>query len=360
MNAMTETPALDAARCLDAVRRRDRDQDGRFVYAVLTTGIFCRPSCSSRQPRPENVRFYTGPAAARAAGFRPCKRCRPEETVPTDPKLAAIEKVAAAIRDHIAAGAEGPPLLADLAVTAGISAGRLQRRFTEAVGISPRAYAEAERVARLKKALRAGHGVADAVFDAGYGSGSRVYEKSDRRLGMTPATYAKGGMGVALTFATAPCTLGRVLVAASDRGIAAVELGDDDEALLERLEAEFPRAVTLRDDEAMADTLSQVVRYLDTQGPRPDLALDIRASAFRERVWRALLAIPAGETRTYAEVARAIGAPGAARAVGAACGANRLAVLVPCHRVLREDGGLGGYRWGLARKEMLLAREAKG
>lgn len=359
MNAMTDTPALDAARCLDAVHRRDRGQDGRFVYAVLTTGVFCRPSCPSRQPKPENVRFYAGPAAARAAGFRPCKRCRPEETVPLDPRLAAIEKVAAAIREHVAAGAEGPPLLADLARTAGISAGRLQRQFTEAVGISPRAYAEAERVARLKKALRAGHGVADAVFDAGYGSGSRVYEKSDQRLGMTPATYARGGTGVDLTYATASCTLGRVLVAASARGIAAVELGDDDAALLERLEREFPRAMMTRDGAAMADTLDQVVRYLDARGPRPDLPLDIRASAFRERVWRALLAIPAGETRSYAEIARAIGAPGAARAVGTACGANRLAVLVPCHRVLREDGSLGGYRWGLARKEMLLAREAK-
>ncbi len=359
MNAMIDIPPLDAARCMDAVRRRDRDQDGTFVYAVLTTGIFCRPSCSSRQARPENMRFYAGPAAARAAGFRPCKRCRPEETTPADPRLAAIERVAAAIRDHVASGAEGPPRLADLAQTAGVSAGRLQRQFTELVGISPKAYAEAERVARLKKALRAGHGVADAVFDAGYGSGSRVYEKSDRRLGMTPATYAKGGMGVALTYAIADSSLGRVLVAASERGVAAVELGEDDDALVDRLEGEFPSAVTTRDDAAMAEMLGQVVRYLDAAGPRPDLALDIRASAFRERVWRALLTIPAGETRSYAQIAREIGAPGAALAVGTACGANRLAVLIPCHRVLRDDGSLGGYRWGLARKETLLAREAK-
>lgn len=362
MNAMTHPTETDlAARRWAQVTSRDAAADGQFIYAVRTTGVYCRPSCKSRPARRENVEFFDTTLAAQAAGYRACKRCKPDQTVAPVAGSAAVAKALTAIRAHVAAGNEGPPLLADLAEAAGMSPTHLQRRFTALVGVSPRAFADQLRLGRFKRALKSGNGVADALYDAGYGSSSRVYERSDARLGMTPATFAKGGQGVTLTYAIADCRLGRLLIAASARGIAAVEFGDDDDVLIAELQGDFPAAKIITDEDGgLAQAVAGLIAHLDRGQPCPSLTLDIQATAFQAKVWDALTKIPPGETRTYGELADQIGAPGAARAVGTACGANRLAVLIPCHRALRRGGALGGYRWGLERKQALLASERAG
>lgn len=354
-DAPRSLPAPDTA--WQAVVTRDRAADGRFVYAVRTTGVFCRPSCASRRARRENVAFYVDAAAARAAGFRPCKRCRPEEP-PEDPAAKAVTRA----RAYLDAHAEERVTLAVLARAAGLSAGHLQRTFTRLVGLSPKAYAAARRAERLRAGLRAGGTVSRAVYDAGFGSGSRVYESAHRLLGMTPGSFKQGGRGMTLRYSIVTSPLGRLLVAATDRGVAAVLPGDRDEVLVRELRAQFPDAGLARVDRGDAwlrDLVRRVAEEVRRPGQGASIPLDLHGTAFQWKVWQALTAIPAGETRTYTEVARRIGRPRAVRAVASACAANRVAVVVPCHRVLRRDGSLGGYRWGLPRKRALLAREGR-
>jgi len=336
-----------------AIRDNDASADGRFFYAVISTKIFCRPSCVSRMPKRENIRIFADPATAAAAGFRPCKRCRPDQAVAADARL---ERARRLIDRRLAAG-EPAPTLAQLAAEAHMGATHLQRRFAAAYGLSPRAYAEAQRVASLKRELRRGSGVSDAIYGAGFGAASRVYEKADRWLGMTPADYRRGGDGLTLAVALRRSPLGLTLMAESPRGIAALLFGEREKVLLDDLRREFPAAEIRRDDNAGAAAFAALDAVLQGRPLPRGLRLDLRGTPFQIRVWTALQAIPPGETRSYQEIAKALGMPTAARAVGGACGSNIIGVLVPCHRALRSDGGLGGYRWGLARKEKLLDGE---
>lgn len=340
-----------------AVVVRNTAFDGRFVYAVSTTGIFCRPGCGSRRPRREHVTFFATPAVAEAAGYRACRRCRP--TRPAEPSQAAraIVRVKTLIDSHVDSADESPLTLRALASAVRISPFHLQRQFTRVMGASPRAYAAARRADRLKARLREGDTVTEATYEAGYGSSRAAYEHGVRALGMTPATYRRGGLGVHISYATAQTRFGRLLVAATDRGICSVMLGDDAPALERTLEQEFPRATIGRSNDAVAEWIGTIVRSLEGEPARPELPLDVRGSAFQRRVWRALQVIPYGHTRSYAEVAAAIGSPSAARAVAQACATNPVALVVPCHRVVRADGSPGGYRWGAARKRTILAHE---
>lgn len=348
-------PATESA--WRAVERRDVSADGRFVYAVRSTGIFCRPSCPSRRPRRENVRFFATTAQAEAAGFRPCKRCRPGEPR-SDPGAAAVQRA----RRFLEAHRDERVSLARLASEAGLSPFHLQRTFKRLVGISPREYAAALRADRLRGALRAERSVSRAVYEAGFGSSSRVYESAGRLLGMTPGSFKQGGKGMSLRYTIVPSPYGRLLVAATDRGVAAVLLGDSDATLARDLRAQFPEAALDRVNSGDA-WLRGLVRRVAAEVARPGhddgIPLDLHGTAFQWRVWRALTAIPPGETRTYSDLARSVGRPRAVRAVAGACAANRVAVLVPCHRIVRRDGSLGGYRWGLERKVRLLAREQR-
>ena len=343
------------------VLARDVAADGAFVYAVQSTGIYCRPSCPSRKPAPERVLFFAIPEGAERAGFRPCKRCRPKDAPAPDRRLAAVRRACRVIEDRD----NGIPTLAELGRETGFSPHHLQRLFTGALGLSPRKYAEALRVARLKAGLKRGEGVAGALYGAGYGSVSRLYEKAGPHLGMTPASYARGGLGAEIAFAAADCPPdmgGRLLVAATEKGICMVALGGGDGALEKELRAEFPAARIRRGDGALQDRLKAVLDRLGgagTAGTGIDLPLDVLATAFQWRVWEALAAIPSGETRSYGDIAARIGVPKAARAVGRACAANPVAVIVPCHRAVGASGRLTGYRWGLERKKKLLARERK-
>lgn len=341
----------DEAR-LAAVRTRDAAADGHFVYSVATTGVYCRPSCAARPARRENIAFHADGAAARAAGFRPCKRCRPDE-----PPLAARHAAAIAAACRAIDEAEETPPLADLATLAGMSPYHFHRVFKAATGVTPKAYASARRAARLRTGLEGGERVTDAIFDAGYGSSSRFYEHAGERLGMTPAAFRDGGRDVVLRFAVGRCSLGAVIVAASDRGIAAIELGDDPQRLVEGLQDRFPKATLIGGDEGFEALVAKVVGFVEAPSTGLDLPLDVRGTAFQERVWRALRAIPAGMTATYTDVAAAIGMPRAVRAVAQACAANPAAIAIPCHRVVRTDGSLSGYRWGIERKRALLERE---
>ncbi|HMV19323.1 MAG TPA: bifunctional DNA-binding transcriptional regulator/O6-methylguanine-DNA methyltransferase Ada [Rhodocyclaceae bacterium] len=352
MTASTSSPPTAADPRWAAVQARDGTADGHFWYAVTTTGVFCRPSCPSRRPRPEHVRFFDSAAAAREAGFRPCLRCHPDTLA--DPHVALIATVCRAIE-----AAETPPSLQALSVLAGLSAGHLQRVFKAATGLSPRAYAAALRAGRVRTGLAAGAPVTHAVLDAGFGSTGRFYARSAQVLGMAPAAWRAGGAGEDIRFAVGACELGALLVAASPRGICALSLGDDPDALVRALQDRFPRACLVGDDPAFATWVSRVAGYL--QAPRDGLALplDLRGTAFQLRVWHALQGIPPGVTISYAELARRVGAPRAVRAVAGACAANPVALAVPCHRVVRSDGSLSGYRWGVERKAALLTREAE-
>jgi AraC family transcriptional regulator of adaptative response/methylated-DNA-[protein]-cysteine methyltransferase len=334
-----------------AVLARDPDADGLFVYAVRSTGVFCRPVCSSRRPRRRNVDFFAVAEAAARAGFRACKRCRPEAAEPPDPILAAVHGACCAIAD----ADESIPTLAELGEVVGISPHHLQRTFKRVMGISPRQYGEALRLERLKDALKDGKPVAMALYGAGYGSSIRLYEKAPAHLGMTPATYAKGGKGAAIAFAIVDSALGRLLVAATTRGVCMVSLGDDDQALEDELRGDYPAAEIRREDGALGSSVDSVLAHL--YGATPNLPLDIRATAFQWQVWQRLCAIPAGETRTYAQIAAEIGKPKAARAVGRACATNPVSLVVPCHRAVGASDKLTGYRWGVERKKELLARE---
>ena len=345
---------LSSASRWRIVLARDRRFDGAFVYAVRSTGIYCRPSCPSKRPRQAQVAFFAVPEAAERAGFRACRRCRPAEAAPSDP---TVEVVRAACR-YLDAHAAEPVSLAALGAAAGAAPQRLVRAFRRVLGVTPRQYREARRLSRFKTELRKGKRVSPAVYEAGYGSSSRVYERARDELGMTPATYARGGKGARIGFTVAPCPLGRLLVAATETGICRVSLGDGADELEAQLRAEFAAADIRRDDARLARSVSAIVRHLEGAEPHLDLPLDVRATAFQRRVWQALRAIPYGTTRSYAEVARSVGNPKATRAVARACATNPAALVIPCHRVVREDGDLGGYRWGVARKQVLLAREA--
>jgi AraC family transcriptional regulator of adaptative response/methylated-DNA-[protein]-cysteine methyltransferase len=332
------------------VLNRDRGADGRFVYAVRTTGVYCRPSCGARRPRPENVSFHASPQAAAAAGFRPCRRCRPEQ--------ANDNRIAAACRRL---EQPEPPAIAQLARAAGWSPSRFRLHFQAATGLSPRAYAAAARDARLRGALRRPGTVTEAVYAAGFNSSGRFYAAADRALGMPPARYQRGGGESAIRFATVRGPLGWMLVAESERGVCAILLGERPEALARQLRQEFPRARLREDRRGLKPRLETVLAGLQAPhaGALAKLPLDLQGTVFQRRVWQALRTLPAGATLSYAALARRLGAPCAARAVAQACAANRCALAVPCHRVVRADGSPGGYRWGVERKRQLLAREAR-
>ncbi|MEW5963078.1 MAG: bifunctional DNA-binding transcriptional regulator/O6-methylguanine-DNA methyltransferase Ada [Pseudomonadota bacterium] len=353
MAAARPQRGLNDDRCWSAVAARDRSADGCFYYAVTTTGIYCRPSCGSRRPRRENVRFFASPAEASGAGFRPCKRCRPDS--PTHARQTAL--VAAACR--AIETADEPPTLAALARAAGLSPGHFHRLFKAAVGMTPKGYAVAGRCRRVRERLRDTPTVTEAIHAAGFGSSGRFYAGADRALGMTPTAFRKGGAMTSLRFAVGPCSLGQVLVAASEKGVAAVLLGDDPDALLRDLQDRFPNARLIGGDRAFEEIAAGVIAFVERPAAPPELPLDIRGTAFQHRVWQALTEIPAGTTTTYAAIAQRLGRPKAARAVAGACAANPLAVIIPCHRVVKSDGKLSGYRWGIARKRSLLDRETR-
>ena len=338
------------------VLARDRRYDGAFVYAVQSTGIYCRPSCPSRRPRRGQVVFFPVPAAAELAGFRPCRRCRPGEAAAPDPGVPLVRTVCRLIDAH----PDRPTSLSTLSVQAGVTSHRLLRTFQRVLGISPRQYRDARRLDRFKTELRSRRRVSPALYEAGYGSTSRVYEKAHAQLGMTPATYSRGAPGTRIAFTVVPCALGRLLVATTARGICRVSLGRDAQELEAGLAAEFPAAELRRDRAALAAAVAVLLRYLDGRAEPLDLPLDVRATAFQRRVWEALRRIPYGATRSYTEIARAIGKPSAIRAVARACATNPAALVIPCHRVVRADRGLGGYRWGVARKAALLEQERAG
>lgn len=347
----SDRPASDDA-LWQAVQARDPSGDGRFVFAVVTTGVYCRPSCPARRPLRRNVRFFDGPGAAEAAGFRPCKRCRPRRERP-DP----ARELAEAARDHLEAHLDETVTLAELAEEVGASPWHLQRTFKRFFGHSPRQYVNARRMERVRSTLREEEDVTTAIYEAGFGSASQLYAQSDGKLGMTPGSWRDGGAGVRVRFATAECPVGRALVAATDRGVASVLLGDSDAELEAELRRELPRASLEPAGSALRGWVEEVLRRVAGDDPGRELPLDTPGTDFQRRVWAALGEIPPGETRSYGELAAELGRPGAARAVARACAANRLAVVVPCHRVLRADRELGGYRWGLERKRRLLDRE---
>jgi len=336
------------------VAGRDSGADGLFWYSVATTGVYCRPSCPSRLANPRNVGFHDSIAAAEAAGFRPCLRCRPNGR-PAGAEQAALVARACRLIDE----AEEEPRLAALAAGMGLSPSRAHRLFKAVMGITPKAYATARRAARVREELGRTDTVTRAIHQAGFSSSGRFYESAGELLGMTPGRFRAGGAGERLRVAVGRCSLGAILVAATGRGVAAILLGDDPEALARDLRHRFPNAELVAADAAFEATVAAVVAFVEAPGIGLHLPLDLRGTAFQQLVWRALRDIPAGATASYAEIAARIGAPGSVRAVAGACAANPLAVAVPCHRVVRQDGALAGYRWGIERKRSLLAREAR-
>jgi AraC family transcriptional regulator of adaptative response/methylated-DNA-[protein]-cysteine methyltransferase len=352
---MERPRAVDQDRDWQAVMARDAARDGDFVFAVRTTRIYCRPSCPSRRPLRRNVAFYASPAEAQAHGYRACRRCKPDQAARPDAGAALVRKACAFIDRR----SDGPPTLEEIAAHVGLSPFHVQRTFKRVLGLSPRAYADARRLGRLKQKLKRGDDVTGALYESGYGSSSRLYESAAAKLGMTPATYRRGGQGMEIGYTIVPSALGKLLVAATARGVAYVALDDRSGPLEARLREEFPAASIRRDDKNLTRYVRPLTGYLDGHAVDIDLPVDVRATAFQRRVWDALRAIPVGETRTYKEIARKLGDPKAARAVGSACGRNPVSLIVPCHRAIREDGGLGGYAWGLPRKEKLLAAERK-
>ena len=354
MTRAAVVPDLNAEGRWRAVLARDRRYDGAFVYAVRSTGIYCRPSCASRKPRRVQVAFFPVPEAAERAGFRACRRCDPGAASPADPRIPLVRSVCRLIDTR----PEAPASLATLSASAATTPHRLLRAFRAVLGLSPRQYRDERRVARFKTQLKEKKRVSPALYEAGYGSTSRVYERAHAQLGMTPATYGRDGAGTRITFAVVPCALGRLLVAATARGICRVAIGDDAPALERELRAEFSAATIARDDEGLRSWVAEITAHLDGRRPHLDLPLDVRATAFQRRVWEALRKIPYGSTRSYSQIARALGNAKATRAVARACATNPVAIVVPCHRVVREDGNLAGYRWGVDRKNAILKQEA--
>ncbi|HEV2854485.1 MAG TPA: bifunctional DNA-binding transcriptional regulator/O6-methylguanine-DNA methyltransferase Ada [Thermoanaerobaculia bacterium] len=351
--------APDPETAWAAVLERDARFDGRFVYAVESTGVYCRPTCPSRRPRRSNVRFFAVPGEAESAGYRPCRRCRPRQGE-TSRQAEAVRRACGYLEAHL----DEAPTLNDLAREVGMSPWHLHRTFKAVLGLSPKQYAARLRAGRFKDEVRGGESVATATYGAGYGSSSRLYEKAGENLGMTPGAYRRGGRGMRVRYTLADSPFGRLLVGATERGICAVSLGDGDSGdgpLEAELRREYPNAEIERDDAALRPWLDAVLPALEGRdggmGAR-ELPLDLQATAFQWRVWQALQEIPRGETRSYGEIAEALGRPGAARAVAQACASNRVALVVPCHRVVRGDGEPGGYRWGAERKRRILDLEA--
>jgi AraC family transcriptional regulator, regulatory protein of adaptative response / methylated-DNA-[protein]-cysteine methyltransferase len=345
--------ASDEARWR-ALCARDPAADGAFFYAVRTTGVYCRPSCGARRPNRENVAFYESREAARRAGFRPCKRCRPDGPVPGAEQAAMIAKTCRLIES-----AESEPSLEALAGAAGMSRFHFHRVFKAATGVTPKAYAAARRGERLRRELGRSGTVTEAAYGAGFNSSGRFYAAAKPMLGMRPKAFRAGGKDAVIRFALGQCSLGAILVAATERGVCAIALGDDPEELLRELQDRFPKADLIGGDRDFEKLVAKVVGLVERPGAPANLPLDIRGTAFQQRVWAALARIPAGKTLSYGELAKRVGMPSAVRAVASACAANKLAVAIPCHRVLRNDGALSGYRWGVARKRALLDREAR-
>jgi len=337
----------DAETAWTAVLRRDSSSDGQFVYAVSSTGVYCRPSCPSRRPRRDRVSFFADGSEAEAAGYRACLRCG----------NGGVSENVERARRYLDAHADERVTLQQLGRVAGLSPFHLQRTFQRIVGLTPKAYAAARRTESFKRTLRKGSDVTSAIYEAGYGSSSRAYEKSGERLGMTPSEYRRGGKGMRIRYATVSSPLGRLLVGATERGVCSVALGDDDAALAMSLRREYPHAQLERAGDGLGDLIEAVVERLEGSRTGAQVPLDVTATAFQWRVWRALQTIPHGTTRSYAQIAASIGKPGAVRAVARACASNRVALIIPCHRVVRSDGDLGGYRWGVERKAELLQRE---
>ena len=356
MSAVLEAQSNISADVADsfwrAVLSKNRDFDGQFVFGVSSTHIYCRPSCAARTPRRENVTFFSLPAAAEQSGYRACLRCRPQETPLLDPQIDMIERACRLLEQgDERVGLDG------LSRELGQSSFHLQRTFKNVMGITPRQYAEACRTARFREGVQSGASVTAAMYDAGYGSSSRLYEKAQAELGMTPATYSRGGRDMTISYAIADSPLGKLIVAATSKGICAVRLGDSAVELERDLRNEYPAAQIEEDHGPLTEAVSQIIDHLNAKLPRIELALDLRATAFQRQVWEALRSIPFGETRSYSDIAKQIGRPKAVRAVARACATNPVALIIPCHRVVREDKTLGGYRWGIERKEKLLASE---
>ena len=348
------TPASDSPDAQwAAVQRRDPSADGAFWYSVRTTGVYCRPTCGARLPRRENVRFHASPDEAEQAGFRPCKRCRPDEQSLADYRAGVVANACRTIEN-----AEEAPELDTLATEAGMSRFHFHRVFKSITGLTPKAYAKAHRANRVRGELARSPTVTGAIYDAGFNSNGAFYAASPSLLGMTPSEFRAGAPGKAIRFAVGECSLGAILVAATNRGVCTILLGDDASALVRDLEDRFPRARFVGGDAAFEGWVAKIVGFVEAPALGLDLPLDLRGTAFQQRVWQALRDIPFGETASYAQIASRIGAPKATRAVAQACAANPLAVVIPCHRVVRQDGGLSGYRWGIERKRALLDREA--
>ncbi len=337
----------------NAVLMRDRQAEDAFVYAVTTTGVYCRPGCASRLPKRENVRFFQTCSEAEQAGFRPCKRCQPNTVSPCETQVQLIAHLCKLIETS-----ETAPSLSELATVAGLSQYHLQRLFKAIVGVTPKAYAIAQRQQRLCADLQKGRSVTQAIYDAGFSSSSQVYGGAISMLGMAPSQYNAGAMNIAIQFAIERSSLGLVLVAATAQGICAIDFGDTPETLTAQLQARFPKAQLQASDPAFSSWVAQVLALIETPDRGLDLPLDIQGTAFQQRVWQALQTIPPGTTMSYTEVAKQIEHPTAVRAVATACAANTLAVVIPCHRVVRSNGALSGYRWGIERKRALLEREA--
>lgn len=356
-----------------AVQVRDRSADGAFVYAVRSTGIYCRPSCPSRKPRREQVVFFSLPDAAEQEGFRECRRCRPRAVPMRDSRIETVARVCREIDAQVQADpgidlrSDTQLTLAALGKSAGMSPHQLDRAFRSAMGITPRQYADAQRMRRLKSRLKKGENVTTALYEAGYGSSSRLYERAPSHLGMTPAEYGRGGTGMQIHYTIVDSPLGRLLVGATDRGVSALYLGESDAALRAALRKEYPAAELIAETAAssrnnsgrLGDGVNKILAHLRGREPHLDLPTDVQGTAFQRRVWEELRRIPYGSTKTYTQVARAIGKPAAIRAVARACATNPVSVVVPCHRVVRRDGSLAGYRWGINVKQALLEKEGK-
>lgn len=337
----------------NAVVTRDSQFDGQFVFAVSSTGIYCRPSCPARRPRRDRVSFFSLPEAAQESGFRPCKRCQPQKHLAGDPQVELVQRACRLIEDSL----EETMDLETLGNRLGLSSFHLQRTFKYIMGVTPREFSEACRTNRFKAGVRAGKSVTTAMYDAGYGSSSRLYERADAELGMTPATYSRAGAAARINYAIAESPLGYLLVAATDKGLCSVTLGDKVSDLEANLKKEYSAAEIHNDDQTLTRVVKQMVAHLEGKQPHLSLPLDIQATAFQRQVWQALQQIPYGSTVSYGEVAASIGRPSAVRAVARACATNPVALVIPCHRVIREDKSLGGYRWGLERKQQLLKTE---
>jgi len=338
-----------------AVVSKDARFDGQFVFAVSSTGVYCRPSCPSRRAHRERVSFFDLPEAAEQAGFRACLRCQPRRARVLDPQMELVQRVCSLLNSSDSETVK----LAELASHAGVSVFHLQRTFKRVMGISPRQYLAARRFGNFKALVRKGDSVTTALYESGFNSSSRLYEYASEELGMTPATYSRGGRGVNINYTIVASSMGRLLVAMTERGVCAVRMCDTDAELEKDLRDEFPHAQIKRDESALREQVQKILNHLDNNEPRLDLPLDIRATAFQRQVWDKLRAIPYGQTVSYGDVAKALGNPGAVRAVGRACATNPVALVIPCHRVVREDQSLGGYRWGLERKKKLLEREKR-